>query len=42
MYDKKWYKNYTNFLYEEDTTSCETTSMLLYNMGYDDNHILTQ
>jgi hypothetical protein len=38
----KWYKNYTNYLYGQDKTSCETTSMFLYNMGYDDNHNATQ
>jgi hypothetical protein len=33
-YHKNCYKNYTNFLYRQDKTSCETTSMPLYNTGY--------
>ena len=41
-YNDKSYKNYTNYLHGQDKTSCETTSMLLYNMGYHDNHSATQ
>ena len=34
-YHMKWHKNYTNFLYRQDKTSFETTSMPLYHTGYE-------